>query len=172
MLSLHLHSRVRLSTMLFFETAFLLLYSCKQHVLLWHQQIFRTSNLVCSKQQSVLITSYKQLELVNYKLKISSLSTLMLIEQYIFLLSHSKIYSAISAAHSHKEGQRVVWAEKIQDMCKTTEDHFENLKTINLSKYLNFISLPSPWVGASTQYPQHTLTRKGEGKTGTGKNST
>jgi hypothetical protein len=79
--------------MLVFETAFLLLYSCKQHVLLWQQQIFRTSNLVCSKQQSVLITSYKQLELVNYKLKISSLSTLMLIEQYIFLLSHSKIYS-------------------------------------------------------------------------------
>ncbi len=79
--------------MLFFETAFLLLYSCKQHVLLWQQQIFRTSNLVCSKQQSVLIISYKQLELVNYKLKISSLSTLMLIEQYIFLLSHSIIYS-------------------------------------------------------------------------------
>jgi hypothetical protein len=79
--------------MLFSETAFLLLYSCKQQVLLWQQQIFRTSNLVFSKQQSVLIISYKQLELVNYKLKISSLSTLMLIEQYIFLLSHSKIYS-------------------------------------------------------------------------------
>jgi hypothetical protein len=79
--------------MLFFETAFLLLYSCKQQVLLWQQHIFRTSNLVCSKQQSVLIISYKQLELVNYKLKISSLSSLMLIEQYIFLLSHSKIYS-------------------------------------------------------------------------------
>jgi hypothetical protein len=61
--------------------------------LLWQQHILRTSNLVCSKQQSVLIISYKQLELVNYKLKISSLSTLMLIEQYIFLLSHSKIYS-------------------------------------------------------------------------------
>jgi hypothetical protein len=71
--------------MLFFETAFLLLYFCKQHVLLWQQQIFRTSNLVCSKQL--------QLELVNSKLKISSLSTLLLIEQYIFLLSHSKIYS-------------------------------------------------------------------------------
>jgi hypothetical protein len=82
--------------MLFFETAFLLLYSCKQHVLLWQQQIFRTSNPVCSKQQSVLIISYKQLEFVNYKLKISSLSTLMLIEQYIFLLSHSKIYSGIT----------------------------------------------------------------------------
>jgi hypothetical protein len=83
--------------MLFSETAFLLLYSCncKQQVLLWQQQIFRTSNLVCSKQQSVLIISYKQLELVNYKLKIPSLSTLMLIEQYIFLLSHSKIYSVV-----------------------------------------------------------------------------
>jgi hypothetical protein len=79
--------------MLFSETAFLLLYSCKQQVLLWQQHILRTSNLVCSKQQSVLIISYKQLELVNYKLKISSLRTLMLIEQYIFLLSHSKIYS-------------------------------------------------------------------------------
>ncbi len=83
--------------MLFSETAFLLLYSCncKQQVLLWQQQIFRTSNLVCSKQQSVLIISYKQLELVNYKLKISSVCTLMLIEQYIFLLSHSKIYSVV-----------------------------------------------------------------------------
>jgi hypothetical protein len=30
--------------------------------------------------------------LVNYKLKIPSLSTLMLIEQYIFLLSIIKIY--------------------------------------------------------------------------------
>ncbi len=80
--------------MLFSETALLLLYSCKQQVLLWQQQIFRTSNLGCSKQQSVLIISHKQLELVNYKLKIPSLSTLMFIEQYIFLLSHSKIYSA------------------------------------------------------------------------------
>jgi hypothetical protein len=79
--------------MLFSETALLLLYSCKQQVLLWQQQIFRTSNLVCSNQQSVLIISHKQLELVNYKLKIPSLSTLMFIEQYIFLLSHSKIYS-------------------------------------------------------------------------------
>ncbi len=82
--------------MLFSVTALLLLYSCKQQVLLWQQQIFRTSNLVCSKQQSVLIISDKQLELVNYKLKIPSLSTLMLIEQYKFLLSHSKIYSALS----------------------------------------------------------------------------
>ncbi len=82
--------------MLFSETmhAFLLLYSCKQQVLLWQQQIFRTSNLVGSKQQLVLIFLYKQLELGNYKLKIPSFSTLILIEQYIFLLSHIKIYSA------------------------------------------------------------------------------
>ncbi len=93
--SFHWHSRVRLSDMLFSETilAFLLLYSCKQQVLLWQQQIFRTSNLVWSKQQLVLIFLYKQLELGNYKLKIPSLSTLILIEQYIFLLSHIKIYS-------------------------------------------------------------------------------
>jgi hypothetical protein len=80
--------------MLFSEPihSFLLLYSRKQQVLLWQQQIFRTSNLVGSKQQLVLIVSNKQLELVNYKLKIPSLSTLMLIEQYIFLLSIIKIY--------------------------------------------------------------------------------
>jgi hypothetical protein len=83
--------------MLFSEPihSFLLLYSRKQQVLLWQQQIFRTSNLVGSKQQLVLIFSNKQLELVNYKLKIPSLSTLMLIEQYIFLLSIIKIYRAV-----------------------------------------------------------------------------
>ncbi len=84
--------------MLFSETirSFLLLYtySLKQQVLLQQQQIFRTSNLVGSKQQLVLIFSDKQLELVNYKLKIPSSSTLMLIEQYIFLLSIIKIYRA------------------------------------------------------------------------------
>jgi hypothetical protein len=41
----------------------------------------------------VLIFSYKQLELANYKLKIPSSSTLTLIEKYIFFLSHIKIYS-------------------------------------------------------------------------------
>jgi hypothetical protein len=84
--------------MLFSETihSFLLLYSRKQQVLLYQQQIFRTSNLVGSKQQLVLIFPYKQLELVNYKLKIPSWSTLMLIEQYIFLLSIVKIYCAVA----------------------------------------------------------------------------
>jgi hypothetical protein len=82
--------------MLFSETihSLLLLYSRKQQVLLYQQQTFRTSNLVGSKQQLVLIFPYKQLELVNYKLKITSWSTLMLIEQYIFLLSIVKIYRA------------------------------------------------------------------------------
>jgi hypothetical protein len=61
---------------------FLLLYNRKQQVLLEQQQIFRSSNLVGSKQQLVLIFSY--LELVNFKLKIPSSSTLMLIEQYSF----------------------------------------------------------------------------------------
>ncbi len=41
-----------------------------------------------------MIFSYKQLELVNQKLKIPSSSTLMIIEQYIFLLSIIKIYRA------------------------------------------------------------------------------
>ncbi len=84
--------------MLFSETmhAFLLLHSCKQQVLLYQQQIVRTSDMVGSKQQLVLTFSYKQLELVNYKLKIPSSSTMMLIEQYIFLLSHIKIYSVCS----------------------------------------------------------------------------
>jgi hypothetical protein len=82
--------------MLFSETihSFLLLYSRKQQALLWQQHIFRTSNLVGSQQQLVLLISDKQLELVNYKLKIPSSSTLMFIEQYIFLLSIIKIYRA------------------------------------------------------------------------------
>jgi hypothetical protein len=86
-----------LSAMLFSETmhAFLLLYSHKQ-------QVFRTSNLVVSKQQLVLIFSYNQLELVNYKLKIPSSSTLMLIEQYMFFfISLIKIYSAHTIEFSY-----------------------------------------------------------------------
>ena len=81
--------------MLFSET--IQLHSCKQQVLLQQQQIFRKSNLIGSKQQLVMIFSYKQLELVNCKLKIPSSSTLILIEQYIFVLSHIKIYSAAPA---------------------------------------------------------------------------
>ncbi len=91
--SLNLHSRVRISAILSYETAFLLLYNCKQHELLLQQQIFRTPNQVCSNQQSVLIFTIKQLELINYKLKIPNLNTLILKEQYLFVLSHIKIYS-------------------------------------------------------------------------------
>ncbi len=108
--------------MLFSETALLLLYSCKQQVLLWQQQIFRTSNLVCSKQQSVLIISYKQLKLVNYKLKIPSLSTLMLIEQYIFLLSHSKIYSVVVAMPGITAVLQMALTAVCSDCCGGTSD--------------------------------------------------
>jgi hypothetical protein len=76
--SVNLHSSVRISAILSYETAFLMLYNCKQQVLLQRQHIFRTPNLVCSNQQSVLIFSLRQLELIIYKLKIPNLSTLML----------------------------------------------------------------------------------------------
>jgi hypothetical protein len=87
--------------MLFSEPihSFLLLYTRKQQVLLWQQQIFRTSNQIGSKRQLVLIFSNKQFEFVNYKLKIPSLSTLLLVEQYIFLLSIIKIYRGYFFVH-------------------------------------------------------------------------
>jgi hypothetical protein len=52
--------------------------------------------MVGSKQQLVLIISFKQLELVNYKLKIPFSRTLMIIEQYIFLISIIKIYRDVA----------------------------------------------------------------------------